>query len=105
MCLNPYDCWLHKDGVLIKECWGVAWAAEIIAEREGLNKHTIYKRVMRAFKECEPFMGYMVTIFPPAGYIHDYSKTLRRKQAAALQAANIACNAARRQARTRKVAA
>lgn len=103
MCFDFYKCWLYKDGELVKkrECLSVAEAAEIIASIEGLRKRRIYKHVLRAFHKCEPYKGYMIDIFPPAGSYGSFSKTLKRKQAAALIEANKACLDARRHAKKR----
>lgn len=95
MCIDMYTCYLHKDGELIKKAYSVAYAAEIIAEREGLMKHRIYKQVLWCYHNCEPFKGYMIDIFAPAGSYGMFSKTLRKKQNIALMEANKACKDAR----------
>lgn len=98
MCLRFYKCWLYKGGDLVKkrECLSVAEAAEIIAEREGMTKHGIYKDVLIAYHECTPYMGYMIDTFPPAGSYGNFSKTLRKKQNTALMNANKACSDAKK---------
>lgn len=98
MCIEMYDCVLHRDGHLIGRCYSVAYAAEIIAKREGLSKQQIYERVLNCYHRCEPFMGYMIDIFAPAGSYGMFSKTLRKKQNIALMNANKACADARKYA-------
>lgn len=95
MCIDSYDCFLYKDGELIKKYYSVADAAKIIAIREGLRKDRIYREVLHCYHTCTPFMGYMIDIFPPAGSYGNFSKTLRKKQNIALMNANKACSDAR----------